>query len=242
MAVEAANAKEQRRRRTSGGTADLDELPSSSTLMGKAKRAIQTENGAADLQTKPKMPLNPLKNIETKSQVQRGVPKGFHGGSFITAEALAKAGIANDQQAQQAPSPAPQQQQHPTAEGPSSPSVTDTSAKAPAPPTHRRRSSASSAGSVSPPSDRLAANGPAPHVPKVKPKPRVPSPTPETSSAATAPTLATPDTTPLRSTVAAGRSASPPAAPLAIATQLLAAFDGDFSKAVECLLTAHKFA
>ena len=85
-----------------------------------------------------------------------------------------------------------------------------------------------------------------PAVPKAKPKPRVPSPTPE-------PLAVTPIDTPVSApatretaagsaTLAPGRHAGSPAAPLRIATELLAAFDGDFSKAVECLLTAHKFA
>lgn len=281
-AAEAATAKEQRRRKTSGGAGpdnpltsastdatDSSESASSSTLLAKVKTGIAKEIRSNDLQNVP----------HKQAHHGSGAPKGFNGGSFITANALAKAGITNDPQPQQplTPSPQKQQQQQPSAgTSPSStidastrasapaahhtrssigttssrgcvspPSdrsaaastATDASTKAPALPTHRRCSSTGSTGSrgsVSPPSDRSAAGATSPTVPKVKPKPRVPSPTPASEPATQEAKGAT-------ATGPAGRPAGA-AAPLGIATELLAAFDGDFSKAVECLLTAHKFA
>jgi hypothetical protein len=53
--------------------------------------------------------------------------------------------------------------------------------------------------------------------------------------------LSSQGSTGLASSTAAGGPPAPPA-PLGAAKELLAAFDGDFAKAVECLLTAHNFA
>ena len=232
VVTEAASAKEERRRKAGGDTADSGELPSSSTLLVKAKQAIAAGNGSAEQSKAKKLPAKKV-----------GAPKGFHGGSFITAEGLAKAGIANIPQAKQVPPPKQHQQSQSGVELSPATSVTEASVKAPTPPTHRRRSSSGSTGSVSPPTDRMAASTTAlpPAVPKAKPKPRVPSPTPEPLAVAPVSASTTQDTAAVSSTVAIGRHTAS-ATPLQIATELLAAFDGDFSKAVECLLTAHKFA
>lgn len=75
----------------------------------------------------------------------------------------------------------------------------------------------------------------------VLPQDGVPPPVraPESPSVTPTHALSSQGSTGLASTVAGGTPA--PLASLGIAKELLAAFDGDFSKAVECLLTAHRF-
>ena len=242
-AIEAVEAKEHRRRKSEN--LPPAPQPPSSSMTSSLMEKVKTGLAGADDKGKTAS-TNPLKPGASPNS-------GFNGGSFITAESLAAAGALRQQPSVAtvkavAPSPAPNPAPTPSissagtasSSGESSSSTVDR-------PALRQRSGSSDSSSGG---DRKEPPK------KPSPKPRVPSPTTETAPEAPpprvpSPTLTLPTLAPQSQqavAVEAGGSGaiSPgrlrPGTSLGIATDLLAAFDGSFEKALECLLTAHKFA